>query len=83
MNKIIKLQWVLVPGKLKSISCGSDVVVGVDSDNNILYREGMSTDQPTGSSWRRKQGTLTQVEVYRDKFFGITEGGVIIQQPLD
>ena len=58
-------------------------MVGVDSENNIYYREGMSTSRPTGTSWRQKQGKMMQIEVYRDRVVGITERGVVISQSVD
>ncbi|PVD26561.1 hypothetical protein C0Q70_14238 [Pomacea canaliculata] len=56
-------KWTLVPGHLKQLDVGRDIVVGVNSKNEILYRKDISDENPTGSDWVQLDGCLKHVTV--------------------
>ena len=41
-------EWVHVPGKLKWIASGKDIVVGVNAYDDIYFRDGISNRAPMG-----------------------------------
>ena len=82
IDKISHFQWIHIPGKLKWISSGSNIVVGVNSNNDIFYRKGMSAGRPTGTGWVRVPGKLMQIEVYGNEVVGTNPGHVIFRAPV-
>ena len=75
-------QWIHVPGKLKWISSGRGVVVGVNSGNNIYYRKGLSAGRPTGTGWVHIPGKLMMIEIYGDQVVGTNPGHAIFKCPV-
>ena len=75
-------QWTHVGGKLKWISSGRNVVVGVNSGNNIYYRTGMSAGAPTGSGWKHIGGKLMMIEIYENEVVGTNSGHSIYKCPV-
>ena len=53
-----------IPGKLKWIAVGHDIVIGVNSADDIYYRVGINRDKPVGTKWVRISGKLAQVDVF-------------------
>eukprot|EP00058_Branchiostoma_floridae_P025382 XP_002610872.1 hypothetical protein BRAFLDRAFT_94874 [Branchiostoma floridae] len=55
--------WVYVEGKeLKQVSSGDNIVWGVDDDNDVFIREGISPSTPTGTEWRLLPVKMEQVD---------------------
>ena len=75
-------QWIHIPGKLKWISSGRNVVIGVNSGNNIYYRKGMSSGRPTGTGWVHIPGKLMMVEIYENQVVGTNSGHAIYKCPV-
>ena len=75
-------QWTHVGGKLKWISSGRNVVVGVNSNNDIYYRTGMSARAPTGSGWKHIGGKLMMIEIYENEVVGTNSGHAIYKCPV-
>ena len=75
-------QWTHIGGKLKWISSGRNVVVGVNSGNNIYYRTGMSAGAPTGSGWKHIGGKLMMIEIYENEVVGTNSGHAIYKCPV-
>ena len=75
-------QWTHVPGKLKWISSGRGVVVGVNSGNNIYYRKGLSAGRPQGSGWAHVPGKLMMIEIWESQVVGTNPGHVIFKSPV-
>ncbi|PVD26568.1 hypothetical protein C0Q70_14245 [Pomacea canaliculata] len=55
--------WTLVPGLLKQLDVGRNIVVGVNSENEILYRKDIKGQNPTGLDWVQLDGRLKHVTV--------------------
>ena len=68
-------QWEHIPGKLKWISAGQHVVFGVNSNDDIFYREGMSRSTPTGSRWVKVGGKLAQIDTVDNNVWGVNTAG--------
>ena len=75
-------QWTHIGGKLKWISSGRNVVVGVNSGDNIYYRTGMSAGTPTGSGWKHIGGKLMMIEIYENEVVGTNSGHAIYKCPV-
>jgi hypothetical protein len=75
-------QWTHVPGKLKWISSGRGVVVGVTTANTIYYRKGMSPRKPAGITWVRIPGKLKMIDIDGDQVVGTNPGNVIFKTPV-
>jgi hypothetical protein len=75
-------QWTRVPGKLKWISSGRGVVVGVTTANTIYYRKGMSPRKPAGITWVNIPGKLKMIDIDGDQVVGTNPGNVIFKTPV-
>ena len=65
-------KWDLVDGSLRWISSGgAGEVWGVGGVNKIYRREGVTKDNPTGTSWSLVEGNLTQVDVFGGTVWGV------------
>ena len=82
LGNLYIFQWTHVPGKLKWISSGRGVVVGVNSRNNIYYRSGLSSGTPTGGAWVQIPGKLKMIDIYEDQVVGTNPGNVIFKSPV-
>ena len=52
-------------GSLKYISSGEDdVVIGVNANDDIFIRQGISSTNPAGTSWVQVAGSLSVVDGY-------------------
>ena len=71
---ICTLQWQRISGGLKWIGSGTDIVVGVNSQDKIYYRRGVSSSNPTGSGWVYVSGRLMQIDVDGDQAVGVNSG---------
>ena len=59
-------------GRLKWISSGdSGEVWGVNEDDMIYRREGVTQQNPTGTGWKQVEGSLGQVDVFRGEVWGV------------
>ena len=67
---IILLQWQHIAGKLKWISSGNDLVFGVNSNDDIFYRAGISSSKPAGTNWVKVPGKLSQIDSNGDEVWG-------------
>ena len=76
-------QWVQVPGKLKWISSGLNIVVGVNASGEIWYRTGVSDANPIGDAWIRVPGNLMQIDVDGDQVVGVNSIKDIWQSPVE
>ena len=56
-----------VSGSLKYISSGDDIVVGVNANDEIYRRDGISRQNPTGTSWTKLNGGLKVVDAFNRK----------------
>lgn len=56
-------KWTKVPGKLKQISVGDFGIWGVNSSNEIWFRNGISKENSIGTDWNRIDGLLKQIAV--------------------
>ena len=70
-------------GKLKWISSGDNIVVGVNSANHIYYRKGITAATPTGTGWERVTGGLVQIDVYNTDIWGVNTNDEIYQAALE
>ena len=57
------VSWTPVPDKLKYVSCGALGCWGVNSNDDIFYRSGVSRSNCAGTGWRQIPGKLKQIEV--------------------
>ncbi|PVD26567.1 hypothetical protein C0Q70_14244 [Pomacea canaliculata] len=48
---------------LKQLDVGTDIVLGVNSKDEILYRRNITDEHPTGSDWVTLDGRLKYVTV--------------------
>ena len=66
------IQWERTDGKLKWISSGTNLVVGVYENDYIYYRTGVSASNPTGTAWVHIPGlTLTQIDIDGKQIIGV------------
>lgn len=74
-------KWTRVPGKLKYISCGEYGIWGVNKENEVYFREGVTRSNPSGLKWRRVGGRLRQIEAGKDgQVWGVgTSGRVYVR----
>ena len=68
-----------MPGKLKWIASGTDVVVGVNSDDDIFYREGITSDNPTGTKWHKVEGKLMNIDIEEGEVVGTNSANNIFR----
>ena len=68
------LQWEHIGGKLKWISSGNNIVLGVNSNNDIFFRHGISPQAPTGTGWTKIGGKLSQIDTYGQTVVGSNSG---------
>ncbi|XP_029433080.1 fish-egg lectin-like [Rhinatrema bivittatum] len=55
--------WENLEGKLKYHTCGSLSCWGVNSNDDIFYRWGSTSDSCKGSRWQQVEGKLSMIEV--------------------
>lgn len=55
--------WTLISGGLKQVDVGKDIVVGVNNNDEIFYRYGVTNNLPSGTSWVKLSGALKHVTV--------------------
>ena len=67
-------QWEHIGGKLKWISSGKNLVIGVNSNDDIYFRHGISSSSPAGSGWTRIGGKLSQIDTYGVTIVGANSG---------
>lgn len=60
-----------MPGKLKYIASGDGYVIGVNDVDEIFVREGISSSQPTGTTWTKLNGKLTVIDSYSNNAWGV------------
>ena len=65
------MQWEQVAGGLKWISSGKDFVVGVNVNDDIYYRAGISASNPKGTKWVRIGGKLAQIDTDANNVWGV------------
>ena len=75
-------QWTQVPGGLKWVASGDNIVVGVNSNDNIYYRVGITADNPVGEGWVQVSGGLSQIDVYGTTVWGRNSAMNIYTCPL-
>ena len=71
-----------VPGSLKWVASGRNIVVGVNNGDYIYYRVGLSSTEPTGDRWIRASGRLAQIDVFGMTVTGVNRGGHNYKSPL-
>ena len=76
---LITFQWDAIDGTMKWISSGKDILVGVDRNNEIYYRSGMSPSNPTGDKWVKVSGSLMQIEIDGLQTVGVNSNEVPYQ----
>jgi len=68
--------WIQVDGYLKWISSGvAGQVWGIDKDKNVFKREGISTDNPIGTAWKKVPGcgtSLAQLSIWAGQAWGVS-----------
>lgn len=55
--------WKNVDGSLKQLDVGTNAVIGVNSNNQIWYRTGLSSSQQAGTAWTQVDGSLKHVSL--------------------
>ena len=64
--------WEKVDGSLTWISSGAaGEVWGVGDGNKIYKRDEVTEENPTGKKWKQVEGSLTQVDVFDGKVWGV------------
>ncbi|XP_053135851.1 uncharacterized protein LOC128338019 [Hemicordylus capensis] len=75
------LPWVNIEGKLKYLSCGSLGCWGVNSNDNIYFRHGVTPDSCSGSRWQQVPGGLSMIEVSTDgAVYGVNSAGNVYRR---
>ncbi|XP_028395858.1 uncharacterized protein LOC114519877 [Dendronephthya gigantea] len=70
--------WRSIPGLLKHVSVGNAGVWGVNSNNHIFYREGVTSSNLAGTSWSHVPGGLKQIDSGPTGIvYGVNNGGHI------
>ena len=70
--------WLPVDGKLVWISSGSSGKVwGINEQGNVLKREGITSDNPTGTDWQLLTEELAQVSVWGQQAWGVKKNNKI------
>ena len=59
---------------MKWISSGKDIVLGVNSNDDIYFRHGISASTPAGTGWTRIGGKLAQIDTYGLTVVGANSG---------
>ncbi|XP_075046063.1 uncharacterized protein LOC142106910 [Mixophyes fleayi] len=73
----VDLNYNSIEGSLKYYSCGPFGCWGVNKDNKIFYRYGVTPTACQGSRWQQIPGGLVMVEVGADgSVYGVAEGSV-------
>ena len=67
----LSFQWTQIGGKLKWISSGRNIVWGVNSANNIYFRQGISKETPEGTNWVHVGGRLSQIDTNEFSMWGV------------
>ena len=63
---------VQVSGLLKYVCSGDGVVMGVNKNDEIFRRAGVTASNPAGTSWTKLNGGLKLVDCYNpDYFWGV------------
>ena len=70
----MSFQWEHIGGKLKWISSGKDIVFGVNSNDDIFFRHGISAQTPVGTGWTKVGGKLSQIDTYGMTVVGANSG---------
>lgn len=55
--------WLPVEGSLKQIAIGTNSVFGVNGYDQIFYRAGITSKQPSGTTWVLLDGNLKHITV--------------------
>jgi len=74
--------WESVPGNLRWVASGTNLVVGVNSGGSIYYREGITALIPTGTDWVQVTGNLKQIDIYQNEVVGSNSDGHIYRSPV-
>ncbi|XP_041427584.1 fish-egg lectin [Xenopus laevis] len=75
------LPYVQIDGKLKHYACGPFGCWGVNSANEIYYRNQVTPNACHGTSWTRVDGSLIMVEVGTDgSVFGVNADGSVYKR---
>ena len=77
------LQWQHIGGKLKWISSGKNVVFGVNSNDDIFYRAGITSSAPAGSHWVHVPGKLAHIDTHGDFVWGVNSANNAFYLTLD
>ncbi|XP_071804639.1 perivitellin-2 31 kDa subunit-like [Asterias amurensis] len=76
------LNWVIVDGGLKYIT-SADRIYGVNYQNLIYFRVGVSAANPRGSRWQQIAGSLNQVDSLSLTIWGTTNTNYIFVKRTD
>ncbi|MBN3309595.1 FEL protein, partial [Amia calva] len=81
-QKMHKLPWTKIPGKMKYYSCGPHSCWGVNKDSNVFIRTGVSENNCGGSGdLFTVSGEMMKVEVGTDgTVFGLSTTGTVYQR---
>ena len=71
-----------MPGKLKWVGSGRNILVGVNSNDDIFYRAGMSAANPTGTKWVQVSGKLMQIDIHENEVVGTNSANNIYRCPV-
>ncbi|XP_068099185.1 fish-egg lectin-like [Hyperolius riggenbachi] len=75
------ISWVNLEGGLKYYSCGGLGCWGVNADNRVYYRSGISPTSCQGSGWQEIEGRLVMMEVGSDyAVYGVSPDGDIYRR---
>lgn len=55
------------------------MVVGVNSNDDIWYREGINSDKPTGTDWKKVNGKLMNIDIEDEEVVGTNSGHAIFR----
>ena len=66
-------QWQPIGGRLKWISSGENIVVGVNSNNDIFNRQGISQSNPFGTDWVQISGQLVNIDIFQNGLYGTSD----------
>ncbi|XP_041427682.1 fish-egg lectin-like [Xenopus laevis] len=75
------LPYVHIEGKLKHYACGPLGCWGINSDNEIYYRNHVTPSSCKGTAWSKVEGSLIMVEVGTDgSVFGVNSEGSVYKR---
>ncbi|XP_053307907.1 fish-egg lectin-like [Spea bombifrons] len=81
MSRSASLPFLFIDGSLKYYSCGPLGCWGVNSNNQIYYRYGVSPSACRGSHWKQVDGSLIMVEVGTDgSVYGVNSAGNVYKR---